>query len=128
MRPGRGVSEADGWLQKFFYEIVYIDDMLSARHRFIRLGLLQAIIYFFASLPFLAAGALTYFGLLAEHDINYYLTERSWQLWVALLIALVIAGGCLLLGAWLYIRWLFAVPALIFENANPLIFNSFLAG
>ena len=85
----------------------------------IRLGLLQATIYFFASLPFLAAGALTYFGLLAEHDINYFLTERPWQLWVALLTALVIAGGCLFLGAWLYIRWLFAVPALIFENANP---------
>ena len=85
----------------------------------IRLGLLQAIIYFFASLPFLAAGALTYFGLLADHDINFYLTERPWQLWVALLIAFMLAGALFWVGAWLYIRWLFAVPALIFENANP---------
>ena len=85
----------------------------------IRLGMLQAILYFLASLPFLAAGALIYFAFLAEHDINYYLSERPWQLWVALFISAIIGGSYLLLGAWLYIRWLFAIPALIFENANP---------
>jgi glycerophosphoryl diester phosphodiesterase len=85
----------------------------------IRLGMLQAIIYFSASLPFLAAGALTYFAFLGEHDINYYLSERPWQLWITLLISAIIVGSYLLVGAWLYIRWLFAIPALIFENAQP---------
>jgi glycerophosphoryl diester phosphodiesterase len=85
----------------------------------IRLGMLQAILYFLASLPFLAAGALIYFAFLAEHDINYYLSERPWQLWVALFISAIIGGSYLLVGAWLYIRWLFAIPALIFENAQP---------
>jgi glycerophosphoryl diester phosphodiesterase len=85
----------------------------------IRLGMLQAIIYFSASLPFLAAAALTYFAFLAEHDINYYLSEKPWQLWIALLISAIIGGFYLLVGAWLYIRWLFAIPALIFENAQP---------
>jgi glycerophosphoryl diester phosphodiesterase len=86
----------------------------------IRLGLLQAIIYFSASLPFLAAGALTYVAFLAEHDINYVLAERPWQLWIVLLISALIGGSYLLLGAWLYIRWLFAIPALLFEHAPPI--------
>ena len=85
----------------------------------IRLGMLQAIIYFLASLPFLAAGALTYFAFLAEHDIHYYLSEKPWQLWITLLISAIIGGSYLLVGAWLYIRWLFAIPAIIFENAQP---------
>ena len=86
----------------------------------IRLGLLQATIYLSVSLPFLAAGALTYFTLLGEHDINYYLTEKPWQLWASLLIFGIIGFANLLVGAWLYIRWLFAIPALIFEHAHPL--------
>ena len=84
------------------------------------LGLLQATIGFLASIPFLAACALTYFVFLGEYDINYYLAERPWQLWVTLFISAMIAGLYLLLAAWLYIRWLFAIPALIFENAQPL--------
>jgi glycerophosphoryl diester phosphodiesterase len=83
------------------------------------LGLLQALIYFSVSLPFIAAGALTYFAFLTEHDINYYLSEKPWQLWITLLISAIIGGTYLLIGAWLYIRWLFAIPALIFEHAQP---------
>ena len=86
----------------------------------IRLGLLQAILYFLASLPFLAAGALTYFVFLGEHDINFYLSKRPWQLWITLLISGIIGVSYLLVGSWLYIRWLFAIPALIFENAQPI--------
>ena len=85
----------------------------------IRLGLLQAIIYFSVSLPFIAAGTLTYFTFLAEHDINYYLSEKPWQLWISLLISAIIGGSYLLVSAWLYIRWIFAIPALIFEDAQP---------
>jgi glycerophosphoryl diester phosphodiesterase len=86
----------------------------------IRLGLLQATLYLSVSLPFLAACALTYFTLLGEHDINYYLSEKPWQLWTALLIFGFIGLANLLVGAWLYIRWLFAIPALIFEHARPI--------
>jgi glycerophosphoryl diester phosphodiesterase len=85
----------------------------------IRLGLLQAIIYFSLSLPFIAAGAFAYFAFLGEHDINFYLSERPWQLWITLLINAIIGASYLLVGSWLYTRWLFAIPALIFENAQP---------
>ena len=84
----------------------------------IRLGTLQTIIYLSVSVPFLAAGALTYYVLLAEHDINYYLSEKPWQLWVALSVLGLIGLANLLTGAWLYLRWLFAIPELIFRNAT----------
>jgi glycerophosphoryl diester phosphodiesterase len=40
----------------------------------------------------------------------------SW--WIAVAIAGTILAAYLLLAAWLYIRWLFAIPALVFEDAT----------
>jgi len=85
----------------------------------IRLGLLQAMVFGAASLPFLAAGALTYVSFLGEHDINYYLSAQPWQWWAALVISGIIFVSYLVVAAYLYIRWLFAIPVLIFENARP---------
>ncbi|MBA7680471.1 hypothetical protein ES703_88787 [subsurface metagenome] len=85
----------------------------------IRLGLLQAMVFGAASLPFLAAGALTYVSFLGEHDINYYLSAQPWQWWTALVISGIIFVSYIVVAAYLYIRCLFAVPVLIFENARP---------
>jgi glycerophosphoryl diester phosphodiesterase len=85
----------------------------------IRLGLLQAVLYGAASLPFLAAGYLTYISLLGGHDINFYLTAKPWQWWAALVIGGIIAVSNLVVIACLFVRLLFAVPILIFENAGP---------
>ena len=85
----------------------------------IRSGLLQAMVYAAASLPFLAAGALTYISFLGEHDINYYLSEQPWQWWTALVICGIIFASYLVVAAYLYIRCLFTVPVLIFEKARP---------
>ncbi len=85
----------------------------------IRLGLLQAILYCAVSLPFLAAWVVTYISFLGEHDINYYLSAKPWQFWTALLTSGIIIVSYLLVVACLYVRWLFAVPVLIFENARP---------
>jgi glycerophosphoryl diester phosphodiesterase len=41
----------------------------------------------------------------------------SW--WLALSIAGLIITAYLLLAAWLYARWLFSIPVLMFENAKP---------
>ncbi|MGD8286812.1 MAG: glycerophosphodiester phosphodiesterase family protein [Desulfobacterales bacterium] len=85
----------------------------------IRLGLLQATVYGAVSLPFLAAGALTYIAFLGDHDINYYLAAKPWQWWTAVATVGVIAVCYLGVVVWLYVRWLFAVPILIFENKRP---------
>jgi glycerophosphoryl diester phosphodiesterase len=93
---------------------------LSHMVSIIRLGLLQAVLYAAASLPFLAAGYLTYIFFLGGHDINFYLTTKPWQWWAALVIGGIIGVSNLVVIAWLFVRLLFAVPILIFENAGPI--------
>ncbi|MFC1828149.1 glycerophosphodiester phosphodiesterase family protein [Thermodesulfobacteriota bacterium] len=85
----------------------------------IHLGLLQAVFYGAAVLPFAGGVVLTYYSLLGDRDINYYLSVQPWQWWLALAIAGTLAFLYLILAAWLLIRWLFAVPALVFENMQP---------
>ena len=81
------------------------------------LGLLQVAGYGAILLPIIGGLALTYGLLLGDRDINYYLMFQPWQWWTALAIAagLVIVG--LMLATWLFVRWLFAIPALVFEQA-----------
>ena len=86
----------------------------------IRLGLLQAMAYGTASLPFIGGGVLTYFSLLGNRDINYYITAQPWQWWVVLVIVGLLTILFLVLAAWLFVRWLFAVPLIVFENAGPI--------
>jgi glycerophosphoryl diester phosphodiesterase len=86
----------------------------------IRLGLLQAMFYGAASLPFVGSGVVTYIFLLGNRDINYYISEQPWQWWIALGIAGLLIVLFLVVAGWLFVRWLFAVPILIFENAGPI--------
>jgi glycerophosphoryl diester phosphodiesterase len=85
----------------------------------IRLGLFQAVLYVAASLPFLAAGYLTYISFLGDHDINFYLTAKPWHWWAALVIVGIFGVLNLVVVACLFVRMLFAVPILIFENTGP---------
>jgi glycerophosphoryl diester phosphodiesterase len=86
----------------------------------LRLGLLQGAILISLSLPFIGGLALTRILILGDTDINYYMTSQPWQWWSAIAVASILLITFSLLVAWLYIRWLFAVPSLIFENLSPL--------
>jgi len=85
----------------------------------IRLGLLQAAIYIAVSLPFLALGILTFSTYLSEHDITYYMNARPAEWRTALAIGGVIVVLNLIIITYLYLRWLFSVPILIFEKFKP---------
>ncbi len=85
----------------------------------IRLGLLQAAGFLVASIPFLLGIGLVYW-LLLEFDIYFYINVRPRRFWIALSIAGTLSAAYLLLAAWLYIRWLFSIPILVFEGATPL--------
>ena len=85
----------------------------------IRLGLLQAAIYLAASIPFLLGIGLTYLLLLREWDLYFYLNVRPASWWIAVCIAGTILAAYLVLAAWLYTRWLFSIPVLVFEQASP---------
>ena len=66
--------------------------------------------------PFLATGALVFFALLTEFDINFYLNETPPIFWVAVgLIAAILVVLALVLVPRL-IGWTFALPLLLFEG------------
>jgi glycerophosphoryl diester phosphodiesterase len=85
----------------------------------IRLGLLQAAGFLVASIPFLLGIGLVYW-LLLEFDIYFYINVRPMRFWIALSIAGTLSAAYLLSATWLYIRWLFSIPILVFEGATPL--------
>ena len=84
----------------------------------LRLGLLQAAGYLVLSIPFLLGNGLVYW-LLLEFDIYFYVNVKPLSFWIALIIAGTLSAAYLLLAAWLYIRWLFSIPLLVFERATP---------
>lgn len=53
----------------------------------VRLGLLRAVFYAAAGIPFVCGVGLTYWLFLWAKDINYYLTARPWEWWAALAVA-----------------------------------------
>ena len=84
-----------------------------------RLGLLQAGAYLVLSIPFLLGLGLTYWLLLREWDLYFYLNVRPPSWWIALAVGGTIILIYFLLTAWLYIRWLFSIPILVYENVTP---------
>jgi glycerophosphoryl diester phosphodiesterase len=84
-----------------------------------RLGLLQAAGYLVASIPFVLGIGLVYGLLLREFDLYYYINVQPLSWWIAVIIAGTILAAYLLLAAWLHLRWLFAIPVLVFEGTTP---------
>jgi glycerophosphoryl diester phosphodiesterase len=68
-----------------------------------------------ALLPFVLLAYLTY-RILLQHDINFYLEERPPLFWLAVSIGVLLLSAALAIGTWLYVRWAFALPILLFER------------
>jgi len=85
----------------------------------LRLGLIQAVIYIAAGIPFGLGIGITYWLLLREWDLYFYVNVKPLSWWIALAIAGTMFTAYLLVAAWLYIRWLFSIPVLVFGNATP---------
>jgi glycerophosphoryl diester phosphodiesterase len=83
-----------------------------------RLGLLQAAGYLATGIPFGFGIGVTYWLLLREWDLYYYLNVQPLSWWIALSIAGTLSAAYLFLAAWLYVRWLFSIPVVVFENAK----------
>ncbi len=87
--------------------------------RLIALGLLELLGYVLALIPFAVPGALIWKLLLTGHDIFYYVSERPAAFWVASGIFGALGLGYAIVAAVLFVRWLYAVPVLVFERASP---------
>jgi glycerophosphoryl diester phosphodiesterase len=69
--------------------------------------------------PFLAIAAVTYFSLLTQYDINYYLKERPLIFNVVLGIGGVLAVACTAVLLRLFTGWFFSLPLILFDDVNP---------
>jgi glycerophosphoryl diester phosphodiesterase len=82
----------------------------------VRIGLAQLAVAVAVLIPVLLVVAGLWFGLLGEHDINWYLATRPPAFLVAAgvagLLAVIAAGIALLL----LLRWTLAVPVVVFEG------------
>ena len=85
----------------------------------IRLGLLQASCYLVTGIPFVLGIGLVYW-LLLKFDIYFYVNVKPLNWWIALSIAGILSVAYLLLTTWIYVRWLFAIPILVFERTSPI--------
>ncbi len=69
--------------------------------------------------PFLAVAGVTYFTLLTEFDINYYLQQKPPAFLVALGIGGIVVVGLVVVLLRLFTGWFFALPLVIFEDVRP---------
>jgi glycerophosphoryl diester phosphodiesterase len=94
--------------------------VLMEMPRILRLGVHLLVRALLLAVPILALVGAVYWLFLRHHDINYYLTNRPPEfLWAAGIAGALIAGLAVLL-ATRVISWLFALPAVLFENLRPL--------
>ena len=70
-------------------------------------------------LPFAIAGGAVYFLLLRAHDINYYLTTKPTEFWIAAVLMAVIVAVLLVLLLRTIARWSLALPLILFEGVHP---------
>ncbi|RKX34023.1 MAG: hypothetical protein DRP71_08470 [Verrucomicrobia bacterium] len=83
-----------------------------------RLGVLQTLAYGAGIAPWLGGCVLIEAHWLGAHDINYYLTERPPEWFVALAVAGLWTLPWLVAAIGLFVRWIHSVPLIIFEQRS----------
>jgi glycerophosphoryl diester phosphodiesterase len=84
--------------------------------RVLQLGAILVALLALTFAPFAFLLALTYKLFLSQHDINYYLTDRPPEFWLAAGIGVVLLLSAVAVALVLYVRWAFALPILLFER------------
>jgi glycerophosphoryl diester phosphodiesterase len=84
--------------------------------RVAQLGAVKLALLALTFVPLVLLAVLTYGLVLSRHDINYYLTDCPPTFWLAAAIGALLLLAGLAAGVWLYVRWAFALPILLFED------------
>jgi glycerophosphoryl diester phosphodiesterase len=84
----------------------------------VQLAAVQVALLALALVPFVLLAILTFAALISEYDIYFYLKERPPVFWLAASIGGVLSLAAFAVGAWLYVRWAFALPVLLFESMS----------
>lgn len=85
----------------------------------LRLAGLLTIRVLALALPFAALVGAVYWAFLRAHDINYYLSAKPREFWIAVALASVILLVLALLLARRIASWLLALPLVAFEDVSP---------
>ena len=93
--------------------------LLPAMPKLLRLSLRFILHLAVVSLPFAGLLAAIGFGLLGEHDINFYLAEKPPVFRGALALAALVLLGHLLVLARVATGWVHALPLAIFRGESP---------
>lgn len=84
--------------------------------RLVLLAMCQVVIAVVLASPFVALAGATYWLLLSDADINFYLSIRPPVFVVAAAIGVLLAIGCAMVLTGFYIRAFLAVPIAIFQD------------
>jgi glycerophosphoryl diester phosphodiesterase len=84
--------------------------------RVAQLGGIMITLLALTFVPFALLAVLTYRIFVSDHDIYFYLNVRPPVFWLAAGIGVFLAMTALAVGLWLYVRWAFALPILLFEK------------
>jgi glycerophosphoryl diester phosphodiesterase len=82
------------------------------------LGGLQTLAYGAGMVPWLGGCLLIKSHWLSAHDINFYLSEQPKEWFVALAVAALWTLPWLLAAVALFVRWIHAVPLIVFEQRS----------
>ena len=88
----------------------------SAAPRLFALAVVQTSLALVVAMPFVGLAAATYWLLLGNTDINFYLAERPPRFWIAAIVGLLLAVGIAIATIWFFVRWALAVPACVLDG------------
>lgn len=71
------------------------------------------------TLPFLTAAGAAAYLLLTDYDINYYLTVRPSDFWIAVIVIGLLAVTMIALLVYQLVKWSLALPLLLFAGSKP---------
>jgi glycerophosphoryl diester phosphodiesterase len=93
--------------------------ILRLSPRLLKLGALYVGAHLALAAPFVAMGAVVHAVFLSSYDIYYLVTVRPPVWWLAAGLWALLAGGVVVVNGNLYVRWVLALPAMIFEELTP---------
>ena len=89
---------------------------LASLPRVLLMAAIQTTVALLFTAPFFILAWLTYWFLLSDADINFYLANKPPKFMAAIAIGFLLGIGALLVLGWLLLKWFHALPKLIFDR------------
>jgi glycerophosphoryl diester phosphodiesterase len=91
---------------------------IKALPRLFDLAARECVILIVIAAPFLGMIGLVYWALWSKSDLNYLVEVKPPKFWMGAGVAGVFVAIYLLIAIWLFVRWSFAIPEVVFHGAS----------